>query len=502
MRKVWQQGQGGERARSRLDDLIEQLNKDNELLQELERREEKMSKKLTKRSTSLERDDIRYDSDDVSLKREPKSDSHTISKTAPFKKRYHIKDIRKHSEYFSDSFESSLSDGQLTDQQTRMRLSQVPRSGLASVEARRPMRSASTRITSRLPGEDVMNSDQEYFDPYDDNESLIIINPSDPGYPYYSTNGDFLQEYADEEWERNNMYGGGRGGGQPIKPSRSRNASGRKSAASDSNNQLNRLMAKLDQDNKILAELDKSLMNAVTSSRQQQHSVGMMGQTVGAEHDLLMQQQQAMYGPSAMLDRQLLEAKLQQLQIQQQQQAVAATAAGQGLIVVGPTGQLHSIQPIANVAAAPLGMTLNQQLIQQQKSDLERLTEQVVDSIEIPNRGRCNVFIAKYSYDPFKQSPNENPESELTIAAGDFLLVFGDMDEDGFYFAELLDGRRGLVPSNFVTKLTGEDLFEFQARVLYGSDPEDKINTESSNVQIDRGTSRAGVTASGPCCWS
>ena len=484
---------GGERARSRLDDLIEQLNKDNEMLQELERREEKISKKTTKRSTSLEREvpssDLRYDSDDVSL--QPKSDSHT-AKGVPFKKRYHIKDIRKYSEYFSDSFESSLSDGQLTDQQTRMRLGQLSRSGLSSAEARRPnMRSTSTRqYESRMP--DDLNSDQEYMDPYDDNESIIIVNQPDPGYSYV-TNGTFVEDYPEDEWARNNMY---RSRTQD-KQGRSRNASGRKSAASDSNNQLNRLMAKLDQDNKILAELDKSLMNAV--SRQP-----LMGPTMmaGDDHDLMMQQQAVMYGHSAALDRQLLEAKLQQLQIQQQQQqAVAATAAatGQGLIVVGPTGQLHSIQPIANVAAAPMGMTLNQQLIQQQKSDLEKLTEQVVDSIEIPNRGRCKAFIAKYSYDPFKQSPNENPESELTIAAGDFLLVFGEMDEDGFYFAELLDGRRGLVPSNFVTKLTGEDLFEFQARVLYGSDPEDKINTESSNVQIERG-SRAGgrVTASGP----
>lgn len=94
-------------------------------------------------------------------------------------------------------------------------------------------------------------------------------------------------------------------------------------------------------------------------------------------------------------------------------------------------------------------------------------TEDLADYIEVPNRGRCRVFIARYSYDPFKQSPNENPESELHLAAGDFILVFGDVDDDGYYFAELLDGRRGLVPSNFVEKLTGEDLLEFQTSLLY-----------------------------------
>ena len=52
-----------------------------------------------------------------------------------------------------------------------------------------------------------------------------------------------------------------------------------------------------------------------------------------------------------------------------------------------------------------------------------RIAEDIVDSIEIANRGRFRVFIARYSYDPFKQSPNEHPEAELHLNAGDFLLV-------------------------------------------------------------------------------
>lgn len=110
---------------------------------------------------------------------------------------------------------------------------------------------------------------------------------------------------------------------------------------------------------------------------------------------------------------------------------------------------------------------LLQALIKNQQQELAFDAEDIADCIEVPNRGRCWVYIARYSYDPYKQSPNENPESELHLAAGDFILVFGDMDEDGFYFGELLDGRRGLVPSNFIEKLVGEDLFEFQASVLY-----------------------------------
>lgn len=35
----------------------------------------------------------------------------------------------------------------------------------------------------------------------------------------------------------------------------------------------------------------------------------------------------------------------------------------------------------------------------------------------------------RYSYDPFQQSPNENPEAELYLNAGDYVLVWGNMDE-------------------------------------------------------------------------
>ena len=39
------------------------------------------------------------------------------------------------------------------------------------------------------------------------------------------------------------------------------------------------------------------------------------------------------------------------------------------------------------------------------------------------------VYIARYSYDPFQHSPNDNPEMELAFQAGDYLYVFGEMDE-------------------------------------------------------------------------
>ncbi|BFZ05367.1 hypothetical protein BsWGS_08406 [Bradybaena similaris] len=81
--------------------------------------------------------------------------------------------------------------------------------------------------------------------------------------------------------------------------------------------------------------------------------------------------------------------------------------------------------------------------------------------------GPIQVYIAKYNYDPFQLSPNENPEAELTLTAGDYVLVVGDMDEDGFFDGELIDGSQGLVPSNFIEKVKDEDLCEFHEVLLH-----------------------------------
>ena len=38
--------------------------------------------------------------------------------------------------------------------------------------------------------------------------------------------------------------------------------------------------------------------------------------------------------------------------------------------------------------------------------------------VEVPGKGWCWVYVAKYSYDPFQHSPNDTPEAELAINAG------------------------------------------------------------------------------------
>uniref|UniRef100_A0A3Q2P6G9 SH3 domain-containing protein n=1 Tax=Fundulus heteroclitus TaxID=8078 RepID=A0A3Q2P6G9_FUNHE len=43
-------------------------------------------------------------------------------------------------------------------------------------------------------------------------------------------------------------------------------------------------------------------------------------------------------------------------------------------------------------------------------------------------------MIAIFDYDPRESSPNTDIEAELTFSAGDIIHVFGDMDEDGFFY--------------------------------------------------------------------
>ena len=135
-------------------------------------------------------------------------------------------------------------------------------------------------------------------------------------------------------------------------------------------------------------------------------------------------------------------------------------------------------------------------------------SEVIIDNdgmVEIPGKGWCWVYLARYSYDPFQHSPNDTPESELAINAGDYILVWSDPDDDGFFDGEILDGRKGLVPSNFVERLEGEELVEFYQSVVLGvGDGDDSVCT-SIPQDLDFISSDEGAeepTAAGKKCFS
>lgn len=75
-------------------------------------------------------------------------------------------------------------------------------------------------------------------------------------------------------------------------------------------------------------------------------------------------------------------------------------------------------------------------------------------SSEAPTTPKLKIFLAKYSYSPLEGS-NKHSQGQLPLTAGDYVYVFGDMDEDGFYEGELMNGQRGLVSSNLVEQISG-----------------------------------------------
>uniref|UniRef100_A0A670Y517 SH3 domain-containing protein n=1 Tax=Pseudonaja textilis TaxID=8673 RepID=A0A670Y517_PSETE len=91
-----------------------------------------------------------------------------------------------------------------------------------------------------------------------------------------------------------------------------------------------------------------------------------------------------------------------------------------------------------------------------------------------------------FSYNPF-DGPNENPEAELPLTAGEYIYVYGEMDEDGFFEGELMDGRRGLVPSNFVERLADDDLVAFLPQELHDLSQSSPLERSFLSISISSG---------------
>nr|XP_029507033.1 RIMS-binding protein 2-like [Oncorhynchus nerka] len=115
--------------------------------------------------------------------------------------------------------------------------------------------------------------------------------------------------------------------------------------------------------------------------------------------------------------------------------------------------------------------------------------------------GTVRLCTARYSYNPY-DGPNEHPEAELPLVAGKYLYVYGTMDDDGFYQGELLDGQRGLVPSNFVEFVQDKE----KPSIQLGDGEEDLGSLDHIThglMGVDGGAPRDGLLGSsnplGPC---
>ena len=67
------------------------------------------------------------------------------------------------------------------------------------------------------------------------------------------------------------------------------------------------------------------------------------------------------------------------------------------------------------------------------------------------------LFVALFNYDPETMSPNiDSVEEELPLLEGQILRVYGDKDEDGFFYGEA-KGRSGFIPCNMVSEIHIDD---------------------------------------------
>ncbi|KAG8122841.1 hypothetical protein E2320_018320 [Naja naja] len=106
-------------------------------------------------------------------------------------------------------------------------------------------------------------------------------------------------------------------------------------------------------------------------------------------------------------------------------------------------------------------------------------------SCPTPETSKRSPYI-RFSYNPF-DGPNENPEAELPLTAGEYIYVYGEMDEDGFFEGELMDGRRGLVPSNFVERLADDDLVTFLPQELHDLSQSSPLERSFLSISISSG---------------
>lgn len=121
------------------------------------------------------------------------------------------------------------------------------------------------------------------------------------------------------------------------------------------------------------------------------------------------------------------------------------------------SGELIQIKPLVKNQA------INVNIFDEIKRNSSVQTTPVMPKVCEEKSSQCNsqdwpkekyyLYLIRHSYDPFKNSPNQNPALELPLKAGDYLFVLSDKEDEGYFSSELLTGKRGLTPSNFIERV-------------------------------------------------
>ncbi|XP_014669138.1 PREDICTED: uncharacterized protein LOC106810340 [Priapulus caudatus] len=129
---------------------------------------------------------------------------------------------------------------------------------------------------------------------------------------------------------------------------------------------------------------------------------------------------------------------------------------------------LHQCQHISLYAVSPGGaMSPSTDLVFE---GIPEVPPPAAPMVERWDNAEASPCLAIYDYDPAIQSGSNEPHGQLQLLEGDAVITYGPMRVDGFYRAEV-NGKRGMVPSSFIEKLS-KDLTTVRQKVAApGSTP-------------------------------
>ena len=170
---------------------------------------------------------------------------------------------------------------------------------------------------------------------------------------------------------------------------------GPESIASDTpceNLEIDQIMAKLEQDNKFLEDLEKQRKTkAHSESGSNNQSPTSLPRTSSAITDSGFLSQSSLSSP------------------------------GSRLLQTSSNGSLNKLPGVTGADKINL-LNGGSYKVATSANNLDKVTTKALEtfiekdgSIEVPGKGWCFVYIARYSYDPFQHSPNDSPEAELQV---------------------------------------------------------------------------------------
>lgn len=164
------------------------------------------------------------------------------------------------------------------------------------------------------------------------------------------------------------------------------------------NLEIDQIMAKLEQDNKFLEDLEKQRSSKVNkansdSSSSNNQSPTSLPRTSSAITDSGFLSQSSLSSPGSRL-----------------------------LQTASSNGSLNKLPGVTGADKINLLNGGSYKMVSSSANNLDKVANKCLEtfiekdgSIEVPGKGWCFVYIARYSYDPFQHSPNDSPEAELQV---------------------------------------------------------------------------------------